>query len=113
MEMLCFDQKIDAEEAKQRGLVTNVFPHTNFKAECMRRLNLFATKPASTLEATKRLIRQREMEQMLKLSISFVNTSRIVLSFESLFAFRQTCVMSSKPRMFVFDHIFYQNFNFK
>ena len=64
MEMLCFDQKIDAEEAKQRGLVTNVFPHTNFKAECMRRLNLFATKPASTLEATKRLIRQREMAQM-------------------------------------------------
>ena len=86
MEMLCFDQKIDAEEAKQRGLVTNVFPHMDFKAECMRRLNLFATKPASTLEATKRLIRQREIEQMLKLSISFVNTLVLVLScWKSLF----------------------------
>ena len=58
----------------------------DFKAECMRRLNLFATKPASTLEATKRLIRQREIEQMLKLSISFVNTLVLVLScWKSLF----------------------------
>ena len=96
MEMLCFDQKIDAEEAKQRGLVTNVFPHMDFKAECMRRLNLFATKPASTLEATKRLIRQREIEQMLKLSISFVS-----FSIELLEVF--VCLMS---RMFGFDHIF-------
>ena len=81
MEMLCFDQKIDAEEAKQRGLVTNVFPCTNFKGECMSRLNLFASKPATTLEATKRLIRQREMEQMLKLSISFVNTFALCIIF--------------------------------
>ena len=90
MEMLCFDQKIDAEEAKQRGLVTNVFPYPNFKGECMSRLNLFASKPATTLEATKRLIRQGEMKQMLKLSISFVNTfallSTNILSFECLFA---------------------------
>ena len=71
MEMLCFDQKMGAEEALRRGLVTNVFPHQSFKEECMRRLNLFATKPSTTLEATKKLIRKGELEQLLRYETRF------------------------------------------
>ena len=73
MEMLCFDQKMGAEEALRRGLVTNVFPHQSFKEECMRRLDLFATKPSTTLEATKKLIRKGELEQLLRYETRFHN----------------------------------------
>lgn len=66
MEMLCFDVKLEAREAKERGLVTHVFPDASFQRESFNRLQTFATKPATTLAATKRLIRGTEMDQLLK-----------------------------------------------
>ena len=66
MEMLCFDVKIGAQEAKSRGLVTDVFASAHFQEICHKRLRAFATKPMTTLMATKRLIRQWEKDQLLK-----------------------------------------------
>lgn len=66
MEMLCFDSKMTAEQAKLRGLVTDVFPHLEFLAESLSRLKAFSSWPLTTLIATKKLIRLNEKEQMLQ-----------------------------------------------
>ena len=66
MEMLCFDLQIGAQEAKARGLVTDVFPDATFPEQCRQRLHSFTSKPMTTLMATKRLMRRWETDQLLK-----------------------------------------------
>jgi enoyl-CoA hydratase/carnithine racemase len=64
MEMLCFNAKFDANEAKFRGLVTRVFPKECFLKECHSRLESYALLPMTTLTATKRLVRKWEIPQL-------------------------------------------------
>lgn len=66
MEMLCFDVKMGASEVKERGLVTDVFPNASFQGETLKRLQLFASKPSTTLQSTKTLIRRWETDQLLR-----------------------------------------------
>ena len=66
LELLCFDIKIDAIEAKERGLVTRIFSDAEFQNEVLKRLTTFASKPSTTLNATKKLTRKCEMDRLLK-----------------------------------------------
>ena len=40
MEILCFEAKLTASEAKMRGLVTDVFPDKTFHQQGMKKLGI-------------------------------------------------------------------------
>nr|CAD7259676.1 unnamed protein product [Timema shepardi] len=64
MSMLCLNTKMNAMEAKECGLVTEVFPHRTFQEEVWARLVQYADLPAKSLFSTKRLIRLHERDAL-------------------------------------------------
>ncbi len=65
-EMVCFNKKINAEEAKQAGLVADVFPENSFIKICKEKLKEFGQAPSITLLATKRLIGKWNTKALLE-----------------------------------------------
>lgn len=63
-EVLYFGRKLTAAEAKESGLVSEVFPAASFQKEVQMRTEKFAALPRKTLQAAKKLCRDGEREQL-------------------------------------------------
>ncbi|XP_038076462.1 enoyl-CoA delta isomerase 2-like isoform X2 [Patiria miniata] len=63
-EVLLFGRKLTAQEAYDRGLVTEVFPDATFQQEIEKKFNEFAKLPRQSLRLSKNLIRGAEREKL-------------------------------------------------
>ncbi|XP_030624598.1 enoyl-CoA delta isomerase 2 isoform X2 [Chanos chanos] len=63
-EMLLFNKKLTATQAREQGLVTEVFPDTSFQSEVWARLKAYAKLPRNSLALSKQLIRGMERERL-------------------------------------------------
>ncbi|KAJ8418709.1 hypothetical protein AAFF_G00002080 [Aldrovandia affinis] len=63
-EMLLFNKKLTANEACQRGLVTEVFPDSSFQTEVRTRLKAYAQLPRNSLALSKQLVRAVDKERL-------------------------------------------------
>ncbi|KAK6982556.1 enoyl-CoA delta isomerase 2 mitochondrial [Biomphalaria glabrata] len=63
-EMLLFNKKITSAEAKERNLVSDVFPDSTFATETANRVQQFAKCPPQSLKLTKILNRQCELQTL-------------------------------------------------
>ncbi|KAI1902226.1 hypothetical protein AGOR_G00042530 [Albula goreensis] len=63
-EMLLFGRKLSAAEAREQGLVTDVFPDSTFQAEVWRRLKAYAQLPRNSLVLSKQLMRSHYREKL-------------------------------------------------
>lgn len=82
LEMLCFDGRMTASEAKIRGLVTDVFPAEHFHQQGLEKLKAFAQWPKTTLMATKKLTRKWDMEKLLQANEEEANTLKSLWATE-------------------------------
>jgi len=57
MEMAVLGKVVSAEEAKQRNLVTECFPASNFKQEVSKRIQYYSELPPENLKLSKDLLR--------------------------------------------------------
>ncbi|CAJ1081560.1 enoyl-CoA delta isomerase 2%2C mitochondrial [Xyrichtys novacula] len=67
-EMLLFNKKLTASQACEFGLVTEVFPDSNFQTEVWTRLKNYAKLPPNSLALSKQLIRSTERERLLQVN---------------------------------------------
>lgn len=74
---MIFDQKIDAEEALKRNLVTRIIPHENFHQESEKIVQQLSQLPAESLRVNKNLLRDFHRENLLKVN---KNESRMLKS---------------------------------
>ncbi len=63
-EILLLDGVLTAGEAKQAGLVTEVFPAETFRPEVSRRLQEMSKLPPKTMVHIKKLVRDVEREKL-------------------------------------------------
>jgi peroxisomal 3,2-trans-enoyl-CoA isomerase len=63
-EILLLDGVLTAGEAKQAGLVTEVFPPETFRPEVSRRLQEMSKLPPKTMVHIKKLVRDVEREKL-------------------------------------------------
>ncbi|XP_053106060.1 enoyl-CoA delta isomerase 2-like isoform X2 [Hemicordylus capensis] len=63
-EMLLFNKKLTADEARTQGLVTEVFADSTFQGEVWTKLKAYANFPKNSLALSKQLIRSVEKETL-------------------------------------------------
>ncbi|XP_022091979.1 enoyl-CoA delta isomerase 2, mitochondrial-like isoform X2 [Acanthaster planci] len=63
-EVLLFGRKLTAQEAYDRGLVTEIFPDATFRQDVQNKLDEFATLPKQSMRLSKTLIRSAEREKL-------------------------------------------------
>jgi len=67
-DMLLYGRKINAQQALQWGLVTEVFPDAQFQTEVKKRIEEYAQLPKNALKKSKELIRSVDKEVMHKVN---------------------------------------------
>lgn len=67
-EMLLFNKKLTAHEAKEVGLVTEVFPDGSFQQEIWPKLQAYAKLPSKSLIYSKALTRDQEKDILHKVN---------------------------------------------
>ncbi|KAJ8042173.1 Enoyl-CoA delta isomerase 2, mitochondrial [Holothuria leucospilota] len=67
-EVLLFGRQLSAMEAKERGLVTEVFHNSEFTEEINRRVADYSELPTSSTISSKNLIRASEMDVLKKVN---------------------------------------------
>ncbi|PIK39169.1 hypothetical protein BSL78_23992 [Apostichopus japonicus] len=67
-EVLLFGRKLTANEAKERSLVTDVFPESTFQSEVNRRVEEYSLLPPLSSIASKDIIRQSQRDFLKKVN---------------------------------------------
>ncbi|KAK7084842.1 Enoyl-CoA delta isomerase 2, mitochondrial [Halocaridina rubra] len=67
-ELLLFNKKVTAHQAKELGLVTEVFPNDALQSEVWPKLQAYAKLPVKSLVYSKALTRQTELETLHKIN---------------------------------------------
>jgi peroxisomal 3,2-trans-enoyl-CoA isomerase len=67
-DMLYFGHQMGAHDAKECGLVSQVFPHSTFEQEVWHKLEQFAQMPKQSMMHSKRLIRACISEELHKVN---------------------------------------------
>jgi peroxisomal 3,2-trans-enoyl-CoA isomerase len=63
-ELLLFNRKITAAEAKERNLVSDVFGHDTFQTEAANRVQQYSKFPPQSLRISKVLNRSSELQTL-------------------------------------------------
>ncbi|XP_071785713.1 enoyl-CoA delta isomerase 2-like [Asterias amurensis] len=63
-EVLLFGRKLTAQEAFDRGLVTEIFPDASFQEDLQKKLDQYAQLPRQSLRISKTLVRSIEREKL-------------------------------------------------
>lgn len=63
-EVLLFNHKLDAKEAYQFGMVSEVFPHSDLNDKLWPKIIEFSELPAISLKTTKRILQKFELKKL-------------------------------------------------
>ncbi|XP_065569869.1 enoyl-CoA delta isomerase 2-like isoform X2 [Artemia franciscana] len=67
-EVLFFNKKLTAKEAKDRGLVTEIFPDASFRSETLPLVEKFSQLPVNSLVYSKELVRSQLNDRLHKIN---------------------------------------------
>ncbi|XP_069701226.1 enoyl-CoA delta isomerase 2-like isoform X2 [Periplaneta americana] len=84
-EMLLFGHKMYAQEAKDYGFVTEVFPHATFEQEVWPKIEQFTQFPKQSMMASRRLMRDMIKEDLHKANKEECKQLRIQMNSEESF----------------------------
>ncbi len=73
-EFLIFNRKLNAQEALERNLVTEVIPHSEFNIKSWQKIEAFSKLPKESLLASRGLLRDANKEVLRNINKKEVDT---------------------------------------